>query len=437
MKNTGGALKERLLSIIGAMGEHPERYAKNPGKDFTRRRSLTLPTLISLILTMDEKSMWKGLLGYFQNGIGTPSASAFVQQRKKLLPQAFEDLFHRFTDSLTAGKKFQGYRLLAVDGTSLKSMSYPEDSDAYRPGTQRQHGWNLYHLNALFDLENGIYTDVLVQKEHTKSEDAALCEMAERSAGSEPVILLADRGYEAYNNFAHLEQAGWKYLIRLKDRNRTYAYGVTLPGQPEFDLPVHITLGRLTRRQLEQRGIPIPEAYCRLPNNVPFDYLEPGSAGFYLFSARIVRLRLKDGSMETFITNLNQTQFSLATLRRLYARRWGIETSFRQLKYTVGMVHLHSKRPELILQEIFSAFIIFNFTKAAAWEVDTTRGSSKYKRRVNFSDAVYLCCQTLRGWFLDVLPLLERKLLPCRPDRSFPRPIIAENRISPMYVPSR
>ena len=78
---------------------------------------------MSLILTMDEKSMWKGLLGYFQNGIDTPSASAFVQQRKKLLPQAFEDLFHRFTDTLSARKKFHGYRLLAVDGTSLKFRS--------------------------------------------------------------------------------------------------------------------------------------------------------------------------------------------------------------------------------------------------------------------------------------------------------------------------
>ena len=437
MKYTAGALKESLLSMIREMGEHPERYAKNPGKDFTRRRSLTLPTLISLILTMDEKSVWKGLFGYFQNGIDTPSASAFVQQRKKLLPCAFEELFHRFTDSLTARKNFRGYRLLAVDGTSLKSTSYPEDSDAYRPGTQRQHGWNLYHLNALFDLENGIYTDVLVQKEHTKSEDAALCEMADRSTVSEPVILLADRGYEAYNNFAHLEQAGWKYLIRLKDRNRTYAYGVTLPDQPEFDLPVHVTLGRLTRRQLEQRSIPIPEAYCRIPNNVPFDYLQPGSTDFYLFSARIVRLRLKDGSTETLITNLDQTQFPPAALRDLYARRWGIETSFRQLKYTVGMVHLHSKRPELILQEIFSAFIIFNFTQATAWDVDTEWGSSKYKRRVNFSDAVYLCCQALRGRFLNLPPFLERKLLPFRPDRRYPRPIIAGNRISPMYVPSR
>ena len=81
-----------------------------------------------------------------------------------------------------------------------------------------------------------------------------------------------------------------------------------------------------------------------------------------------MRLRLKNGNTETLITNLDQAKFPPAVLRNFYARRWGIETSFRQLKYTVGMVHLHSKRPELILQEIFSAFIIFNFTQAA-WEV--------------------------------------------------------------------
>ncbi len=41
--------------------------------------------------------IWKGLLGHFQRRIDTPSASAFVQQRQKLLPAAFEDLFRRFT----------------------------------------------------------------------------------------------------------------------------------------------------------------------------------------------------------------------------------------------------------------------------------------------------------------------------------------------------
>lgn len=36
-------------------------------------------------------------------------------------------------------------------------------------------------MNALFDLGNGIYTDLVVQREHEKNECRALCQMAERS----------------------------------------------------------------------------------------------------------------------------------------------------------------------------------------------------------------------------------------------------------------
>ena len=109
-------LRERLFSIIRRLGEEPERYARKPGRDFTRKRTLTPAALIQLIVTMDEKSIWKGLLGHFRRRIDTPSASAFVQQRQKLLPSALEDLFHRFSDHLRPQKKFRGYRLLAADG---------------------------------------------------------------------------------------------------------------------------------------------------------------------------------------------------------------------------------------------------------------------------------------------------------------------------------
>ena len=36
--------------------------------------------------------------------------------------------------------------------------------------------------------------------------------------------------------------------------------------------------------------------------------------------------------------------------------RWGIETSFRSLKYSVGLIHLHAKKPDLVLQEISPVF---------------------------------------------------------------------------------
>ena len=51
----------------------------------------------------------------------------------------------------------------------------------------------------------------------------------------------------------------------------------------------------------------------------------------------------------------------------------------------------------LLPVDVGQPFTIFNFAQAAAWGVDTTRGKSKYNRRVNFSDAVYFCCRVLRG----------------------------------------
>lgn len=437
MRYTPKILRGMLNSMIRKQGEHPEEFVQRPGRDFTRPRTLTFETVISLLLTMSENSIGKTLIGRFQNKEKAPTASAFVQQRQKLLPSALESLFHRFTGSLRPKKTFCGYRLLAVDGSSLKSSAYPEDPASYRPGTPRQHGWNLWHMNALYDLESGIYTDLIVQKEHEKNECKALCQMAERSAIPGKTILLADRNYESCNNLAHLQEKGWNYIIRIRDKDRAAAYGAPLPDQPEFDIPLRLTLGRLTRRQLETRGIAVPEPYYRIPPSMVFDFLEPGSPDFYELSFRIVRLQTSGGSMETLVTNLDPKQFPVTALGRLYAMRWGIETSFRGLKYAVGLIHLHAKKPEFVLQEIFASFLIYNFTQAATWAVDVSQGASKYKRHVNFSDAVFACCAFLRNPCADPLPLLRRKLLPFRPGRTAPRPKIAGHLFASCYASAR
>lgn len=437
MKYTPVLLREVLRSQIQKLGETPERFARQPGRDFTRPRTLSFETVISLLLTMSEHSVGKALIERFKNREDAPSASAFVQQREKLLPAAMETLFRRLTACLRPAGRFQGYRLLAADGSDLKSASYPGDPASYRPGTERQHGWNLWHLNALYDLQNGIYTDAIVQKEHEKDEKAALCAMVDRSAVSGPVILLADRGYEACNNLAHLERKGCNYLIRLRDKKRAVAYGLKLPDSAQFDIPVQITLGRLTERQLEQQGIEVPAFYYRIPPQMTFDDLEMGSAGFAVLSFRVVRIETENGDTELLITNLDPKRFPPEALKRLYAMRWGIETSFRSLKYAVGLIHFHAKKPDLVLQEIFAGFLIFNFTQASVWAVDTAQGASKYQYRVNFSDAVFACCAFLRELTSDPLPLLRRKPLPVRPGRTAPRPKITGNRISSCYASAR
>ena len=50
-------------------------------------------------------------------------------------------------------------------------------------------------------------------------------------------------------------------------------------------------------------------------------------------------------------------------MKKLYALRWGIETSFRQLKYAVGLTSFHSKKREYIIQEIWAQLLLYNFCK--------------------------------------------------------------------------
>ena len=163
MINYSKIVKYKLTSIIKEMGESPELFVKNPKKDFTRNRKLTFEYVINLLLSMGGNSIYKELLEYFKYDVKTATSSAFVQQRGKILPSALEYLFKTFTNSFDNYKTFNGYRLLAADGSKLNISHNPEDADTYTKCQDNAKGFNLIHLNALFDLCNKVYTDACIQ----------------------------------------------------------------------------------------------------------------------------------------------------------------------------------------------------------------------------------------------------------------------------------
>ena len=101
----------------------------------------------------------------------------------------------------------------------------------------------------------------------------------------------------------------------------------------------------------------------------------------YIISFRVVRFKLSDSSFETVLTNLD---FPPDELKQLYAMRWGIETSFRELKYTIGLSHFHAKRPDFILQEIFARLTMYNFSELISMSVVIERSGTKYAYRATF-----------------------------------------------------
>ena len=97
--------------------------------------------------------------------------------------------------------------------------------------------------------------------------------MVDRYNSLIPSIFIADRGYESYNNLAHIQQIGQSFLFRIKDINsRGIMQSFDLPDQDKFDLPVSLAL---TNKQTK-----LSKSLCKdrnhfrfSPSNSTFDFL--------------------------------------------------------------------------------------------------------------------------------------------------------------------
>lgn len=435
MNEYSHTVKEKLLSLISEMSDSLEAFVKNPAKDFTRNRKLPFETVVKLLIAMGGNSIYKELLESTGYDLNTATASAFVQQRDKILPFAFESLFHKFTDTFHDAKTYHGYRLLAADGSDLYFAVDPDDPDTYLQTRADAKGYNILHLNALYDLCNRLYVDASAQPTRCSNEKKAIVDMVDRSRITEKTIVIADRYYESYNIFAHIERKGWNYLIRAKDIDSNgILSGLSLPSGGEFDICVHRILTRRHTNEIKAR----PDIYRFLSNRSTFDFLDLDYKNqFYPISFRIVRLKIADNFYETLITNLHSADFSPTEIKALYNRRWGIETSFRELKYSVGLTNFHAKKREYILQEIFARLIMYNFAEMITSHVVISQADTKFSYQVNFTAAIHICRYFLRLWSYapppDVEALIRKIILPVRPGRKDKRKIRCISATSFLY----
>lgn len=417
MKLTPKRIKRTLRKSIDELSMQPELCAKNVGKDFSRNRKLPFKKVVYTILSMAGKSLSNELMECFGLNSNIPTVSAFVQQRNKINCNAFETLFNNFNSLCNEQKLFKGYRLLAVDGSDLHTPTNKNEQDSYYAGTNGQKPYNLLHLNAMYDLMSNIYVDALIQGSLSANEYKAFCSMVDRDNSIYPTIYIADRGYESYNNLAHVQEKGQFFLIRIKDSMKNgIASAINLPTNGEFDISIDLNL---TRKQTNNAKADKSLKY--LPHNVNFDYL-PSHCKYgaplkpYTIHCRFVRVKITDNTYELLLTNLNPEDFSSSDLKQLYSMRWGIETSFRSLKYSLGLLFFHSKKTEYIIQEIFAKLIMYNFAELIISHIVIKQKKRKLNYKVNFSTSIHVCRNFLLKNIspLDVEALISSHVLPIR-----------------------
>ena len=396
----------------------------NTDSDFTRKRKLPFPDVIMIILSMAGCPIREELLDYFDYDIDTATASAFVQARAKILPEAFEELLHLFNKAYPCDETYKGYRLIAVDGSDLNIPYDPLDKDTLHKNQNK--AYNLYHINAAYDILNNRYTDIIIQGKANQYEPEAMWTMAERFPDNRTVFI-ADRGYPSWNNMEHIVRSGKYFLIRCKDIHGSTSLlrKFNFPDS-EFDQDISVTLTTLQTKEIKA----CPEKYRFLSTSSIFDFFEDDNP-YYEVSYRVVRFKLNGSEeYESIITNLPRDEFSPDEIKDLYHLRWSEEVSFRHLKYSADLSAVHARKRSSILQEIWARAILYNFCFIIIRELTRRKlqKKRKYEYVINITRAIHLIRDLLlnrKGGSPppDLEALISKETLPLRPGRSDPRKV--------------
>lgn len=396
---------EQLNNVITDTASIIQLFVKDPLRDFTRNRKLGAETFIKVALNMQGNSLNAELLNAFPNPNERMTASAYEQQKDKILPELFEYILREFNETHLHPKRMNGYRLYAIDGSDF-NLPYSKDSPyAQTPAKKKSKNKDgtfpkdpkpfcMFHANILYDIENRTYQDCIIAED----ERSSALTLVKRMNETEPFIVVMDRGYEGFNNFETLNRIpNCHFVIRTKTGTGGIREIAELPDK-EIDTEIEFTIVTTAKQfRLNENAHMInvhegryKEVLSPKTRYGKWDFESPCKVRY-----RVVKFKINDEESgkecwEVLVTNLNRFRFPINEMKKLYHKRWDIETSFRELKYALGAIQFHSKKPEFQYMELLANMIMFNAVSRSIACVSIKEKERKWDYAIDFKMAVLL-----------------------------------------------
>jgi hypothetical protein len=112
----------------------------------------------------------------------------------------------------------------------------------------------------------------------------------------------------------------------------------------------------------------------------------------------------KKQPFDVFATNLPDHMITETVIKNLYTKRWEVENSFRDMVQTMKVEQWHSKNLNGILQELYSALYLINFTRI---QMITRQKTDKNLLSEEYSKPNF---KFILDWVISVFPRILRKI---------------------------
>ena len=336
--------------------------------------------------------------------------SAFVQYRKKIQPEVFEKLSRMLTDEFYTDnelgiKLWNGFRLLAVDGSSITLPFTKELKKIYGLAkNQTNTGVVQARVSVLYDVLNKYVLDSQLSPKSIGERALGLLHI-EKSKTDD--LIIYDRGYPAYDFIDTHCRKEIDYLMRVK---------------VSFSKVTKIFIASTKRSQ-------IVEIYPRHNLDVSKKQYDKDTP----IKVRLIRVDLPSGETELLITSLlDSKKYSYKTFKELYFKRWGVETFYDELKNKLKVAYFSGYSNQSILQDFNAAIFISNVQTLIVNDLEdeikelTKNRKLTYKINTNLSYGfmknkiitLFFSNTDMEDIVNQLKKLFKSELIPIRPNRS-------------------
>jgi|SRR5882672_5795634 len=425
MVNANVKIIEELQSFLNLVIEDPEirtLFTTSP-TDFSRDRKLPLTKLIGLLINLPKRSLSVELQSFFES-VGQPALcctkGAFSLQRTKLKPLFFKvwndflvKSFYNFYHHNV--KRWEGFRLLAVDGSNFSVVNKPEVLQHFGSADNQFGGVPMARVMQIHDVLNDltIWGDIFPRK---CSENTIIASHTRHLP--EDSLTLFDRGYPSYGLIYLLvnEESPRHFLMRCKTTFSNEVKNFVASNATDIITTIY----------------PSSESIEGLRE---YGYRVTRKTGITI---RMVKVVLPGGEIEVLLTDLYEKEiFTLKKISELYFMRWKIETTYGKQKNQLQMEISSGHKVVCIEQEYAAGVFVANLQsiieKQCDREIKEISASRRYEYKINRNVSWASLKNRILKLFIqsnnsfEILMELEhlfiKNIEPIRPGRHAPRPL--------------
>jgi hypothetical protein len=367
-----------------------------------------------------------------------PATTALSKARARIGEKPLESLFRRLCSALSPGRApwshLGGLLVVAVDGTTVSAYDSPANAAAFgKPGTGKKRRRRAGGPPARAGQEQAGRQDeaaypqlrlvTLLACGTRALLDAAFGPVRGKQAGEQALargllrslrpgmLLLADRNFYGYDLWNAAAGTGAHLLWRVKASTHL----PVVAELPDGSWLTHINDPRAVRARAHKNGQRRRRGSTLPPETGPL----PG------ITVRVIQYALtvttEDGRTRTeryrLITTLTDWRACpAAELAACYARRWAIETGYRECKtYLRGPGRiLRGRTPDLARQELWAYLAIYQAIRAII--VRAAAGAGLDPDRISFTATLNAAQRTMTagpGRLAAALAATETEILSC------------------------